>query len=308
MTSIKTAASCDVAVVGAGPAGSTVARLLSAWGHRVVLVDGPRPRHERAESLPPSIRRLFQLLGILDDIDTAGFPRSEGHAVWWGSAEPRVEPFGDDRGYHVRRLAFDEHLRTLVHAPIVRARVVEATAGRLLLSNGTLIEAPWILDATGRAGVLARRGLRTAQRSRTVGLCGLWRSEAGWPAFGRAFTAIESYRDGWVWSVPLSPTERQVTCMVNVDLTEVDRGHGLAHAYAAELAKTRAFGPSLAASELAGRPWGWEASSYGSSQYADAGWLLVGDAGSFVDPLASYGVRKAMASAWLAAVAGSSAR
>ncbi len=31
-------------------------------------------------------------------------------------------------------------------------------------------------------------------------------------------------------------------------------------------------------------------------------WLLVGDAGSFIDPLSSAGVKKALASGWLAAV------
>ena len=202
----------------------------------------------------------------------------------------------------MRRQAFDDHLRALFHAPILRARVVDVAAGHVRLSNGTRIESPWILDASGRAGVLARRGLRTAQGDRTVGLCGLWRCPRGWPDLGHAHTAIESYRNGWVWSVPLSPVERQVTCMVDVDLSEEDRRHGVARAYAAELSRTRAFQRALSSSELVEQPWGWDASPYGASSYAGAGWLLVGDAGSFVDPLASYGVRKAMASAWLAAV------
>lgn len=293
----------DVAVVGAGPAGATAARLLVRWGHRVVLIDGPRARHDRAESLPPSVRRLFQLLGILRSVDGAGFPRSEGHTVWWGSAEPRVERFPDDRGYHVRRQAFDDHLRSLVRATVVHGRVVDASGpGHVRLSDGTRIDALWILDASGRAGVLARQGLRTPGGGRTVGLCGLWRCTSGWPGFGEARTAIESYRDGWAWSVPVSRTERQVTFMVDLDLSQIERGRGMPRAYAAELGKARAFGRALSSSELVGQPWGWEASSYRASQYAGAGWLLVGDAGSFVDPLASYGVRKAMASAWLAAV------
>ena len=37
--------------------------------------------------------------------------------------------------------------------------------------------------------------------------------------------------------------------------------------------------------------------------YAGPQFFLVGDAGSFIDPLSSFGVKKALASAWLAAVA-----
>jgi hypothetical protein len=50
-------------------------------------------------------------------------------------------------------------------------------------------------------------------------------------------------------------------------------------------------------------PRGFDASPYRASAYAGERWLLVGDAGSFVDPLSSAGVKKALASAWLAAVA-----
>jgi hypothetical protein len=50
-------------------------------------------------------------------------------------------------------------------------------------------------------------------------------------------------------------------------------------------------------------PRGFDASQYRASAYAGKRWLLVGDAGSFIDPLSSAGVKKALASAWLAAVA-----
>ena len=42
---------------------------------------------------------------------------------------------------------------------------------------------------------------------------------------------------------------------------------------------------------------------YSSERPAGDTWLLVGDAASFIDPLSSAGVKKAMASGWLAAVA-----
>src|SRR5262249_33718078 len=47
--------------------------------------------------------------------------------------------------------------------------------------------------------------------------------------------------------------------------------------------------------------WACDATTYSSSRYAGPQYLLVGDAGSFVDPLSSFGVKKALASAWVAA-------
>jgi hypothetical protein len=54
---------------------------------------------------------------------------------------------------------------------------------------------------------------------------------------------------------------------------------------------------------LVGMPWARESSPYAFNRAGDDGLLLVGDAASFVDPLSSFGIKKALASAWLAAVA-----
>jgi hypothetical protein len=91
--------------------------------------------------------------------------------------------------------------------------------------------------------------------------------------------------------------------MVDYDLTALERGRGAAATYFAELRKTRAIGALLADAAPAGAVWGCDATSYSSVRFVDGNCLLAGDAGSAVDPLSSYGVRKAMGSAWLAAVA-----
>jgi hypothetical protein len=49
--------------------------------------------------------------------------------------------------------------------------------------------------------------------------------------------------------------------------------------------------------------WACDASLYSSAQYGGPQFLLIGDAGSFIDPLSSFGVKKALASAWLGAIA-----
>jgi hypothetical protein len=70
----------------------------------------------------------------------------------------------------------------------------------------------------------------------------------------------------------------------------------------AEIATTRAFTRITAGAVLHDGPRGWDASQYRAREYAGDGWLLAGDAGSFIDPLSSAGVKKALASGWLAAI------
>jgi hypothetical protein len=72
--------------------------------------------------------------------------------------------------------------------------------------------------------------------------------------------------------------------------------------YLAELRKVAPFLPWLDNATLETGPWGADASLYGTSQFSGPGFLLVGDAASFIDPLSSFGVKKALASGWLAAI------
>jgi hypothetical protein len=69
-----------------------------------------------------------------------------------------------------------------------------------------------------------------------------------------------------------------------------------------------AIGALLAGARSTGAPWACEATTYSSTEVATPGTLLVGDAASMIDPLSSFGVKKALASAWLAAVVVHTAR
>ncbi len=73
--------------------------------------------------------------------------------------------------------------------------------------------------------------------------------------------------------------------------------------YLSEVAKAPRLSAIVADARFERGPWGFDASMYSSTRYADGNMLLVGDAASFIDPLSSAGVKKALASAWLAAVA-----
>ena len=91
--------------------------------------------------------------------------------------------------------------------------------------------------------------------------------------------------------------------MVDPKRTTRERAAGAREVYLGELAKVEPFHPILEGADFIEGPWGADASLYSAGQYAGPGFLLVGDAASSIDPLSSYGVKKALASAWLAAVA-----
>jgi flavin-dependent dehydrogenase len=310
----------DAILIGAGPAGCAAARLLAAWGHRVVLIDRPEAEMRTlAESIPPSAQRVLAALGMLTSIEDAGFLPWQSNVIWWGEDEPRTESFAPGQaGYLVSRRAFDRRLRNLAlesGADLRRAVVRDVTHPESESDSAAVHEvhaerdgehesfaAPFVLDCSGRAGVIARRGLREISSSpRTVALVGVWRPEQRWPTVSDTQTLVASYADGWAWSVPTEPGLRHFTVMVEPGRTELAEG-GADARYTAELAKVRPFRSLLESAQLVEGPWGADASVYAARQYAPGGCLLVGDAGSFIDPLSSFGVKKALVSGWLAAI------
>jgi len=305
----------DVAVIGGGPAGSAAARLLAFWGHAVVLVDRPGSDAGRiAESIPPSANKVLRAIGAIDDIQSAGFLPWRGNTVWWAGEPARIETFPDDTpGYQVLRSDFDRRLRDLA---IRTSGVVFVPNGKLEfpLSKGNpefpvLHEndsrGPIVIDASGRSGVLAREhGLRVMDPDRrTVALAGTWRNDRAWPIEDETHTLVASYDGGWAWSVPVDREVRQFTVMVDPSRSELTRGAPSREVYLAEVAKVRPFTKILERAQLADAPWGADASEYTARQYAGPGFLLAGDAGSAINPLSSFGVKKALASGWLAAIA-----
>src|SRR5262249_17209959 len=73
-------------------------------------------------------------------------------------------------------------------------------------------------------------------------------------------------------------------------------------AYDNELRRTFALRSLVGGATRAGAAWACDATPYSATSAAAEGLLLVGDAASFVDPLSSFGVKKALASAWVASV------
>ena len=295
---------CDAVVIGGGPAGATAASLLASWGRSVVLVHHESDQPSLAESLPWSTRKLLRFLGQLDAIDAAGFHPNHGNISRWAGKEATAVTA--DPGYHISRRAFDRVLRD--HARAQGASIVDAAVNRVDVSSSVTLEcanaryqAAFVLDCSGRAGIVARHGLRRANAGyRTLAIAAEWECR-DWPAAERTHTFVDSYQNGWAWSVPLSGTIRQCTVMVDAELTTI-RKASLETLYRSELRKAVSIEDRLAGCRQLRNAWACDASVYHCAQAADGKALLVGDAASFIEPLSSAGVKKALASAWRASV------
>jgi flavin-dependent dehydrogenase len=310
----------DAIVVGGGPAGATAARLLASWGHRVTLLTRPSARQTLAEALPPSGVHVLGRIGVRERVLDAGFVRATGNTVWWGNEPERVEAFPPGSfGLQVQRTAFD---RLLVDAAVnagVRlldgasardvfdvadgAQRTQLTTVRYELAEAAHhLTAQWVLDCSGRAGALSRDMRVSDTGARTTALVGIWERERRWPIPDWTHTTVESSTEGWAWSIPVSTSRRYVTVMLDPELSEVRGGVALRDSYDRALERCPRHAELVRGAALAEPPFAVDATPYHTERVARAGMLVVGDAASFVDPLASFGVKKALASAWLAAV------
>jgi flavin-dependent dehydrogenase len=299
----------DVVVLGAGPAGSSCALRLTQFGHAVALVGeaGPRDtiRQHVGESLPSSTRVLFSALGLELPRD-AVVHRPPEHHVFWGSmrgaaSSPRVPE--RESSLLVWRGVLDRFLKESATAAGVRlfaskARSVRRTGdgATVLTSGGDRLTSPLVVDATGRSGILARSFRRKETRFRTLALTTHFRTTEVSPP-----TLVEAFADGWIWSQPTRDGLRDVTAMIDLPDAVAKLDRRALHRKALEAARNAA--RLVGASPAAGPVRGIDATPYDAERFAARDFFLVGDAASFLDPLSSHGVHKAMDDGLAAAVA-----
>lgn len=304
----------DVAVVGAGPAGSATARRLALSGCRVVLLERSRFDTPRVgESLAPSTNALLADLGVWTRFTGLRPLPSYGTRSAWGGPDPQsrshlVSPYGC--GWHVDRVAFDRMLAEAAADAGAELRCattcvrVDRDVGWLLsLTNdgrpaGEPVRARVLVDATGRAARIGRQlGGRPAVFDRLVGIAALL---DGMDVGEEGFVLVEATPDGWWYSAPTTAGR-----MVSMLMTDTDLCRGLRVSipgrWHERLSATRLTAARVAGSVVWG-PRVFPAASQRLHRAAyDARWIAVGDAALAVDPISGSGVIRALQTAHAAA-------
>jgi flavin-dependent dehydrogenase len=314
---------CDIAVIGAGPAGSTVAKLLHDAGLHVTVLEAQEfPRFVIGESLLPNCMNVLERAGFLPAIEQADFQHKNGAVFECGKKHRKIdfrqnfETAGWGTTYQVKRAEFDHILANEAARAGVDIRfgnkvtAVQTADGNCLITHqnkaGAIseIRAGFIADASGYGRVLpkllglacppesiSRRALFTHVRDRIAD-----------PDYDRdkiLITVHHDRRDIWYWLIPFSDG----TASVGVIYPDGDpdfEGMSEQDIFDRLLSETR-LGELLAKAEPIRELQSIAGYSAESESLHGDGYVLLGNAAGFLDPVFSSGVTIALHSAELAA-------
>ncbi len=314
----------DVVVIGGGPAGSTVSTLLAQQGLRVQLFERERfPRFHIGESLIPETYWVLERLNMLPKMQRSHFVKK--YSVQFVNASGRLsapfyfwdnKPHECSQTWQVVRSEFDRMMLDNAREHGVDAhegvRVVDVlfegdrAAGVRLRENGADrdVRAAVVVDASGQNGLLQHKfGLRVWDPVLNKGA--IWTYwEGAYRDTGRdegATMVLQTAdRKGWFWYIPLHDNIVSVGVVAPFDTLFKGRGP-YAQTYAEEVERCPAVKERVAPARRATGYFATKDYSYRAKQVAGDGWVLVGDAFAFLDPLYSSGVLLALRSGEMAA-------
>lgn len=312
----------EVIVVGAGPAGSTVAARLADAGHRVLLLDKASfPRHKAcSDYVSPAGEPILAELGVLDEIVAAGATRMPGMAVQapsggrflvdFAGVEPGRAAIGLRR-WHLDRILLDRARCAgveVVERAHVRDLVTESghvTGVEATIDGGReTFHAPLVIGADGHSSAVARAlGLDIPWRwPRKTALAAHYRGVTGLDRCGEMHVGRGAYAGLAILEGGLV----NLTVVVPTDALKARTG-SLEDTFAAAIQSLPGIAARVEGAERLGLIRGVGPMGRRARRVAGNGWLLVGDAASFLDPFVGEGVHDALHSARLAAPVASAA-
>ncbi len=330
----------DVAIVGAGPAGSASAILLARQGYRVALIDKATfPRDKAcAEYMSPAIEGILQRLGVLEQVEAAHPAHLLGFDIYSASGRSFRADFAgnrkpDGKPYYEYGLALSRQILDHLLVEQARREGVEVLEGTRLqafqiervgtaetsasltlqeaqaraVAEGTkTLHARLLVAADGVHSMIARRlsVQQMSTRQRKIALVTHMRGIADLGVYGEMHVGRTSY----VGLAPLEPPEIGDLCNVAIVVDEREAPQLAGKTDAFFDARLREF-PALAGRlESARRTKPILAISrlaVKARRYSADGVMLVGDATSFYDPFTGEGIYRALRGAeLLAEVAG----
>ena len=323
MTAMALDTECEVLVIGGGPAGSTAATLLTRHGRKVILLEKEHhPRFHIGESLLPMNLPLFERLGVLDKVRAMGVfkPGADFEADnerGYNTFEfKRAIGGSPPHAYQVWRQDFDKMLFDHARAggadareghEVIAVEQVDARNSRVevRVEDGSTyrITAQYVVDATGRDALLSsKKHLRRKNpEHQSAAIFGHFRGAEYRPGEDAGNISIYRFDQGWMWMIPLPNGVMSIGAVCRPAYLKQRKGRTVDFLWETlrlnEGVRKRIEQAELIDDEV--RVTGNY--SYDSTRMGGPGWVMVGDAFAFLDPVFSSGVYLAMSGAERAA-------
>ncbi len=315
----------DVAIVGGGPAGTTVAALLRKYNPDLdvrIIEKELFPREHVGESQLPIISHVLNEMGCWDKVEAADFPIKIGATFTWGRDWDRwdfdfypAERFQDQQrpasfegqriftAFQVDRAVYDKIL--LDHARDLGARVDEGVRvdrvrtdgdriAALEISDGRTIVADHYVDASGAAGLL-RRALGVQSEAphelRNIAIYDYWQNAEWAVRIGVGGTRIQvrSLPWGWIWFIPLSPTRTSIGLVCPAEHYKAS-GKSPEELYHEALRAQPEIAELISSAKDEGALRTTKDWSHLADRISGENWFLVGESAGFADPILSAGM------------------
>ena len=317
----------DVIVMGGGPAGSSVAGMLAREGRQVILFEKEIfPRHHIGESLMTDTYWTFRRLGLLEKLKESPFVRK--YSVQFANpAGKESRPFYFFEAVHhesavtwqVTRAQFDHLLinhaaeqGATVHQGVLVKQVLfegdRAVGVEVQMQDGTRQKfyANVVVDATGQSAMLSNKfrwRVRDPKLKKAV-LYSYFKGAHREPDLNGGATLVlrtQAGSGGWFWYIPLENDITSVGIVANPDYLLKGRGQDLAKIFHEEIEKCEPCRRRVEGGERVDKIYSILDYSYRSKHNAGNGFIIIGDAYGFLDPIYSSGVLLALKMAELAA-------
>ena len=317
----------DVIVMGGGPAGSSVASILAREGRHVILFEKEVfPRHHIGESLMTDTYWTFRRMGLLEKLRDSPFVRK--YSVQFANAAGKESrPFYFFEAVHhesavtwqVTRAKFDELLinhaadqGATVHQGVLVKQVLfegdRAIGVEVQMPDGSREKffAKVVIDATGQMAMLSNRfrwRVRDPKLKKAV-LYSYFKGAHREPDLNGGATLVlrtEPGSGGWFWYIPLEDDVTSIGIVADPEYLLKGRGQDLAKIFQEEIDKCEPCRKRVGSGERVDKIYSILDYSYRSKHNAGNGFIIIGDAYGFLDPIYSSGVLLALKMAELAA-------